>query len=86
MMGKWFENYETFEPAFNLYFALRTQPSQFLDTKILWLTQALETLHRRSSDETEMSEEEFASLRRISIAELSKKQTTVVESQAILCQ
>ena len=63
MMGKWFENYETFEPAFNLYFALRTQPSQFLDTKILWLTQALETLHRRSSDETEMSEEEFASLR-----------------------
>ena len=63
MMGKWFENHETFEPAFNLYFALRTQPSQFLDTKILWLTQALETLHRRRSDETEMSEEEFASLR-----------------------
>lgn len=63
MMGKWFENYEIFEPAFNLYFASRTQPSQFLDTKILWLTQALETLHRRSSNETEMSEEEFASLR-----------------------
>ena len=33
MMGKWFENYEIFEPAFNLYFASRTQPSQFLDTK-----------------------------------------------------
>ena len=63
MMGKWFENYEIFEPAFNLYFASRTQPSQFLDTKLLWLTQALETLHRRSSDETEMPEEEFASLR-----------------------
>ena len=63
MMGKWFENYEIFEPAFNLYFASRTQPSQFLDTKLLWLTQALETLHRRSSNETEMPEEEFASLR-----------------------
>ena len=65
IMGKWFENYETFEPAFNLYFALRAQPSQFLDTKILWLCQALETFHRRSSDETEMSEEEFASLRKL---------------------
>ncbi len=64
MMGKWFENYETFEPAFNLYFALRAQPSQFLDTKILWLCQALETVHRRSSGETEMQEEEFASLRK----------------------
>ena len=63
MMGKWFENYEISEPAFNLYFASRAQPSQFLDTKILWLTQALETLHRGSSSETEMSEEEFESLR-----------------------
>ena len=63
MMRTWFENYELLEPAFNLYFASRTQPSQFLDTKILWLSQALETLHRRRSDETEMSEEEFASLR-----------------------
>ena len=63
MMGKWFENYEIFEPAFKLYFASRTQPSQFLETRILWLTQALETLHRRSSDETEMSEDEFDSLR-----------------------
>ena len=62
MMGKWFESYQIFEPAFNLYFASRTQPSQFLDTKILWLTQALEALHRRSSDETEMSEKEFDSL------------------------
>ena len=63
MMGKWFENYELFESAFNLYFASRAQPSQFVDTKILWLTQALEILHRRNSSETEMSEEEFASLR-----------------------
>ena len=64
-VGKWFENYETFESAFNLYFASRTQSSQFLDTKVLWLTQALETLHRRSSKETEMSEEEFRNLREL---------------------
>ena len=62
MMGKWFESYETFESAFNLYFAIRAQPSQFLDAKILWLTQALETLHRRTSDETEMPDEEFRDL------------------------
>ena len=59
IMGRWFESYESFESAFNLYFATRAQPSQFLDAKILWLTQALETLHRRSSEETEMPDEEF---------------------------
>ena len=63
MMGKWFENYEKFESALQLYFTLRTQPSQILETKILWLCQALETFHRRSCTETEMSVEEFASLR-----------------------
>ena len=63
IMAKWFENYEMFEPAFDLYFASKAQSSQFVDVKILWLTQALETLHRRSSTETEMSEEEFVKLR-----------------------
>ena len=62
MISRWFEVYETFEPAFNLYFALRAQPSQFLDTKVLWLCQALETLHRRSSSEREMPQEEFEDL------------------------
>ena len=63
MIAKWFEDYETFEPAFNLYFAVRAEPSQFMETKILWLAQSLETLHRRSSDETEMAEEEFTLLK-----------------------
>ena len=31
----------------------------FLDTRILWLTQALEAFHRSISDETELPEEEF---------------------------
>ena len=63
MIDRWFEDYETFEPAFNLYFSLRAEPSQFMETKILWLTQALETLHRRSSDKTEMEEGEFTLLK-----------------------
>ena len=32
MIAKWLEDYETFEPAFNLYFASKTEPSQFLRT------------------------------------------------------
>ena len=59
----WFENYEKYEPAFDLYFASKTYSSLVLDTKILWLTQALEALHRRSTTETEMPVEEFNNLR-----------------------
>ena len=62
MMIKWFECHDTFKPAFNLYFASKAQPSQFLEAKVLWLTQALETLHRRSSSEKRSPEEEFDSL------------------------
>ena len=64
MMVNWLESHKKFEPAFNLYFAMKAQPSQFLDVKILWLCQALETLHRRSSEETEMPGQEFAALRK----------------------
>ncbi len=34
----------------------------FLDTKVLWLAQALETLHRRDSQKTEMPDEDFKQL------------------------
>lgn len=64
MMFKWFESYEQFKPAFDLYFASRTQPTQFLETKVLWLCQALEAFHRKSSDEAEMSDDEFAVIRK----------------------
>ena len=62
MMTRWFEGYETFEPAFNLYFASRTQSAVSPDTKVLWLTQAMEALHRKNSQATEMSESEFRNL------------------------
>ena len=62
MMVKWFEAYASLKPALDLYFASRTQTSLFLDTKILLLAQALETLHRRTTQETEMPEEEFTNL------------------------
>ena len=58
-MTKWFDSYDTFVPALDLYFASRTQTQAYLETKALWLAQALETLHRRSSQETEMPREDF---------------------------
>ena len=59
LMGNWFRDYDLFPPAINLYFASKTRESTLLDTKVLWLAQALEALHRRTSPETEMTESEF---------------------------
>ena len=61
IMVNWFQSYEMFAPAINLYFAARAREDVFLDTRILWLTQALEAFHRGISDETELNEEEFQS-------------------------
>ena len=61
IMVNWFRSYEMFAPAINLYFAARAREDVFLDTRILWLTQALEAFHRGISDETELNEDEFQS-------------------------
>ncbi len=59
IISGWFRIYETCAPALNLYFASRNQTGAFLDTQVLWLAQALETLHRSTSDETDMADEEY---------------------------
>ena len=63
IINEWFAHYETLQPAFDLYFASRTQAFMFVETKVLSLAQALETLHRRTSPDTEMPLDEFNSLR-----------------------
>ncbi|MCY4365517.1 MAG: hypothetical protein OXE17_04750 [Chloroflexi bacterium] len=55
----WFDSYDKFGPALGLYFASRTQDSVFLEAKILWLAQALETFHSRCSSETELPVGQF---------------------------
>ena len=55
----WFDSYDKFGPALDLYFASRTQSSVFLETKILWLAQALETFHSRCSSDTELPVDQF---------------------------
>ena len=61
IMVNWFRSYQMFAPAINLYFAARVRDDVFLDTRILWLTQALEAFHRGISDETELNDNEFQS-------------------------
>ena len=62
IFNRWLKNYETSEPAFNLYFASKSGAYKYLDGKFLSLVQGIETLHRRNSQETFMSREEFSNL------------------------
>ena len=58
----WINAYEQITPAFNLYFLaiMGTQPS--LEATFLTLATSLEVYHRRTADEKEMDEAEFAEL------------------------
>ena len=60
LLANWFGRYTEIKPAFNLYFAAIYNSNQFLDTQVLWLVQALEVLHRRSAQDSEMSPDEFS--------------------------
>ena len=64
ILSKWFEIYEKYEPALDLYFASKTHSSLYLETRVLWVIQALEALHRRMSTETEMPSDEFQTLQK----------------------
>lgn len=62
IFDRWIENHETSEPAFNLYFASKSDAYRYLGARFLSLAQAIETLHRRNSEQKEMTTEEFQSL------------------------
>jgi len=62
ILNKWLNNYETSEPAFNLYFASKSGAHRYLDGRFLSLAQGIETLHRRNSQETMMAESNFNDL------------------------
>jgi hypothetical protein len=52
MINAWLNAYEQFRPALDLYFSARTGAHRFLNSRFLALAQAVETLHRRTSNET----------------------------------
>lgn len=62
IIDKWLGAYESISPSLNLYFSTKTGSQKYLDGKFLALAQALETYHRRTSDETYVTKEEFKTL------------------------
>ncbi len=56
---KWFESYDIIQPAFDLYLSSKIGAHKYLTGVFLSLVQGLETLHRRTSDETAMENDDF---------------------------
>ena len=79
LMNHWFDNYDRFMPAIELYFAARTIEQGHLQMHVLWLGQALETLHRRRSEETAMSTVELKDLLESIESKVSKDEWQSIE-------
>ena len=62
LLRQWLDSYERFEPTFNLYFTVSANRFMHLEGKFLFLVQGLESLHRRSSQDTHMDPAEFEEL------------------------
>lgn len=62
IIDKWLGAYENISPSLNLYFSTKTGAQKYVDGQFLALAQALETYHRRTSDETYVTKKEFKAL------------------------
>jgi hypothetical protein len=62
ILSGWLENYKIFESSFNLYFGTKSEMDLYLDNRFLMLVQALEALHRNSSDNTLFSTKDYEEL------------------------
>ncbi|WP_196800027.1 MULTISPECIES: HEPN domain-containing protein [unclassified Thioalkalivibrio] len=58
----WFDSYEKFDSAFNLYFATRAPRQLYLENRYLMLAQAVETLHRKMFTDVFYEKDEYAEL------------------------
>jgi hypothetical protein len=58
----WLRVYELLRPSIELYFSTRQSPYSFGESRFLSLAQAVESLHRRTSDVTQFPQEEFETL------------------------
>ena len=68
----WFKAYETIRPTIELYFSAVHGGYSFIDGKFLALAQAMESYHRRTSDETVMPEEDYKQLCNVLVANCPK--------------
>ena len=55
----WLQKYHVYEQVFNEYFAVKYGAYKYLEGDFLSLVRGIEVLHRKYSQDTEMSEEEF---------------------------
>jgi len=62
MLSSWMKMYEVIGPALSLYFASKAGEHKYLDGKFLALAQALETYHRRTTDDVLMDDKKFKQL------------------------
>ena len=74
IINKWIVNYEQIAPALDLYFLAKAGTLPSWNTQFLTLVQALEALHRRTSDEKHMDENEFKEIRKILVNKCPKKE------------
>lgn len=61
-LKSWFEAYDVLWPSIGLYFNSRLQPNTYNESKFLALAQGVESLHRRTSKETQFSDGDFEAL------------------------
>ena len=62
ILANWLHSYDVFGAALDVYFTAMSNTSQYLEVEFLQRIQGIETLHRRSSPEAEMPEEEFGEI------------------------
>lgn len=59
----WLQNYQLIEPTMNLYFSVKQGNHTHLESQFLFLIQALETYHRRISNEKYIDDTKYALLK-----------------------
>ena len=74
-------DYEKLTPAVDLYLSSKIGAHRYLNGVFLSLTQGLEALHRRTTDETEMESDEFERLRSAIVEATSQDKRDFVESR-----
>jgi hypothetical protein len=62
IINNWFDAYDQFDSALNLYFSTKLGVYKYWDAKFLALAQGLETYHRRTSNQKRMEDSTFAEL------------------------
>ena len=66
----WFDQFEDFGPALRLFFTITSEREMFTNIRLLLAIQALEVLHRRTSGETVMAEEDFGEFREAMVTKI----------------